>query len=193
MFMWIGVCPTSAQIKSGTVGVISHRQDQIAIAADSRITWKPSNTHDDSKCKIAALGTKMFFFNSGLESFGVPGSTGGWDNISEVHKVYDSIPAAERSGYSVLAAWRKITLEHFNAEYRSNPTSVIDYVKGHDSLLNEAYIGELTQDGRLRLIYMEFHVDQFSDKPISSTDRREMLPGTGTGKWDWVGEFPRGN
>jgi hypothetical protein len=122
----------------------------------------------------------MFFFNAGWDSFGgSPGSPGGWDNISEMRKVYDSIPAAERSGYSVLVAWRKITLEHFNAEYRSDPTSVINYAKENDSRLNEAYIGELTKDGQLRLISMEFNFDQSSNTPISSTKPVELPPGPG--------------
>ena len=58
-----------AQFKSGTVVYVDFAQDELTVAADSRMNIA-SGGHDDNECKISALGSKFVFSMAGAARIG---------------------------------------------------------------------------------------------------------------------------
>ena len=192
-FLVLAAGSASAQITTGTVGVIYYTNDKIIMAADSRGT-SSDGTRTDAECKIAALGNDMIFVSTGVGGYdsGDPRSpTRSWRNADEAHRVYDRLSAGGRhpSVAEVASEWSNIIVRNETFLYERIPQQVLDAAT--DGVLTEAMFGSTADDGSLTLISTDIVVHAGGSPPVTAEIGMELPPGSVgvIGKKDIFSEF----
>jgi len=181
VFLLGAAVSASAQITTGTIGVIYYTNDKIIMAADSRGT-SSDGTRTDAECKIAALGNDMIFVSTGVGGYdsGDPRSpTRSWRNADEAHRVYERLSAGgsrHPSVAEVASEWSNIIVRNEMFLYERIPQQVLDAAT--DSVLTEAMFGGTADDGSLLVISTDIVVHPDASPPITAEIGMELPPGS---------------
>lgn len=90
-----------AQAEGGSVLVFAYSPDEIAMAADSRVTNVNTGAYRDNYCKLSAPGGKILFGTTGLVE-----SVGGFDSIGLFHRIVSEMNGSYKEGFVEQVAFR---------------------------------------------------------------------------------------
>jgi hypothetical protein len=156
-----------AQVKSGTIVSINFAQDEITIAADSRVS--SGFAHADTECKIAAFGPKVVFTMSGLLG------TDQWNAQSVARKIWERESKAKFDSPllpRVVNGWVE-AVEPFYGTREVIAGARQHMVPGGDPVVVNAFFATVNQLGQLEA---EFVIIDFDVQLYDSTGGLKLIP-----------------
>lgn len=117
------------QTESGTVVVFGYSKEKVIVAADSRVTFGLEG-HDDTQCKVAALGNKVIFATGG-----VAGLPDGWTPAAEARRAFEAVaPGAWDTG-PIANRWAAGAVKRLKAEAAIRPEQLIKHTENNILLI----------------------------------------------------------
>jgi len=121
VFLFVVACGVSAwaQAKTGTVVVYLSVNDEIIVAADSRVVNAQTGRHSDKDCKLCAFGKNFFFVSAGAAAQEDP-SHATWSGVKDAHDAWkdasrlDAISAAQSVTHDAAKRWASVMQSHFD-------------------------------------------------------------------------------
>lgn len=144
-----------AQFKSGTVVYVDFAQDELTVAADSRMNIA-SGGHDDSECKISAFGSKFLFSMAGAARIGQ------WNAHSAAREVWKRESKSKSDDATLLPrtvnGWIEVAKPIYAtpdliAEIRKHMSS------GDDPVVATAFFAAVDKSGRLKASAVNINFD----------------------------------
>src|SRR2546425_12909916 len=87
-FLILIFCPVAwPQIQAGSVAVYSFSQNEITMAADSRVVFN-GGRHADTKCKIRAFGNKFFVVITGFAAHDTDANGPEWSGYKDARDAW---------------------------------------------------------------------------------------------------------
>jgi hypothetical protein len=145
----------SAQVESGSVVFINFAQDEITIAADSRLTTE-TGKHDDTECKISAFGTRFAFTMAGASR-----RAGQWSAHSEARDAWTSESKAGPNNTLLLRVaqnWiRRMEMHYSDADLIKDVTGHLDV--DSDPVVAAAAFASVDDAGKLAVLTVNIDFD----------------------------------
>ena len=163
------------QVETGSVLYVDFSQDEVTIAADSRMTVPTTGGHDDTECKISAFGDKFVFAMAGAVKFS---GDNGWDAHVIARRIWQSEIAENDAAKLVISVSDKWVAEMENI-YRK--PDVIRQLRKHVSdsgVIANATFAASDKSGNLiaRAVNIWFDLPLFDSKgTISVSHEGEYL------------------
>jgi hypothetical protein len=175
------------QYKSGTVIFLSLSENQLTVAADSRITFG-SGEYQDTECKISAFGSKFIFTMAGVAENGTK-----WNARSIARQIWQS-ESKDGSGASDLhirVSDKWITA--MEKVYDDPALIAASRTQTGTDYLASAAFAALDKSGKINVMLVDIGFDlRFFDatgKIRFFADRRILLKQSALGHADVVTEF----
>lgn len=114
------------QAEAGSVLIAVYSADEIAMAADSRVTNVKTGVFSDDYCKLAARGGRALFGTTGLVE-----SIGGFDSAALFRRVAGELASNPRKGFveQIAARWA----DQMDQNYAKMPPNLIHAFMGENS------------------------------------------------------------
>jgi hypothetical protein len=149
-----------AQVRSGTIVVMSRSRQRVIIAADSRVNFGEGR-YEDTSCKITGLSDKLIFAATGIvgdSSYLLPGGLR-FDARGEAQRVFLQYSQAPQNFLdlgavgTIASNWGAAMAEHFRAAAEASPASLQQWLKrvelSHEPTFVVGLFAGLEPDGEI--------------------------------------------
>lgn len=115
-----------SQLEGGSVLIVTYSPDEIAMAADSRVTNVQTGQFRDNYCKLSAPGGKVIFGTTGLVE-----SIGGFDSIGLFRRIVREMGGDYQDGFveEIATRWAG----EMDQNYAKMPSNLVEQFIGENS------------------------------------------------------------
>ncbi len=155
--------PAGMNIKSGTTVIVGISPKRIVIAADSRLTDRQTEKHDDNACKIMALRGQLIFAMTGTSQAYALDSSGRvlWDGHDVLRTTADAFPSDSSLIDGLPDKWAASMLPIF--------ASVAPFAKWTPGFIATGVFGGVGKTGQLVLKQVAFNYDPSSLENLTAS------------------------